>query len=87
MQILQGGIKLKKFHLFSCFVLDKEMEELENLLKQTPILPNINIISWFDSVEKDYKQQKSLLETFLHTFPHAKVEGTGLLKFVSETQE
>jgi hypothetical protein len=78
MQILQSGTKLKKFHLSHCGVQNDEMKELKNLMKQTPILPNVVRIGWYDSadaadnVDWDYKQHESLLETFQHTFPHAK---------------
>jgi hypothetical protein len=81
MQILQGGTKLKKFYLSYCSVLNHEMDELKNLMKQTPnILPNIISITWIDwvqSVDWDDEHRKSLLETFKHTFPHAKVRGNG----------
>jgi hypothetical protein len=82
MQILLWGTKLKKFHLTHCGLLNDEMEELKNLMKQTPILPNIVSIQWciddelvVEFVNWDYEQHKSLLETFRHTFPHAKVLG------------
>jgi len=81
MQILQSGTKLKKFHLSHCGVLNDEMEELKNLMKQTPILPNVVSIEWYDDpdcadyVDWDYKQHESLVKTFQHTFPHAMVWG------------
>jgi hypothetical protein len=82
MQILQGGTMLKKFHLTHFGLLKEEMEELKNLMKHTPILPNIVSIQWcvdderaYEYVNWDYKQHKSLLETLRHTFPHAKVLG------------
>jgi hypothetical protein len=77
MQILEGGTKLKKFYLSGCCVFNQEMEELTNLMKQTPnILPNIVSIQWFDDYDyenRGHKQHKLLLETFRRTFPHAEV--------------
>jgi hypothetical protein len=81
MQILLGGTKLKKFHLTHHGLLNDEMEELKNLVKQTPILPNIVSFQWYFNVDytewlcRDYEQHKSLLETFRHAFPHVKVLG------------
>jgi hypothetical protein len=72
MQILQSGTKLKKFNLYQCGVSNLEMKELIDLMKQTPILPNIASISWCDNGgDWNSSLHKELLKTIEDKFPHA----------------
>jgi hypothetical protein len=71
---------MEKFQLSHCCVYNFEMKELINLLEQTPILPNIASISWYDygdffeEVEVwDGDLHNKLIKTFRHTFPHSEL--------------
>jgi len=56
------------------------MKELIDLVKQTPILPNITSITWFDEGEGsedgddwDWSLHNKLIKTIQRTFPHIKL--------------
>jgi hypothetical protein len=78
---------MEKFQLFHCYVYNFEMKELINLLEQTPILPNIASISWYD--DGDYSEEgddwdgdlhDKLIKTFRCTFPHSELRSYKLLE-------
>jgi hypothetical protein len=80
MQIFRCGTKLRKFDLSHCGVPNHVMKELVDLMEQTPILPNIASITWFDYHDCaaygelwDYDHLEKLIKTFQHTFPHAEI--------------